>query len=133
MSEYGLQLFQFQRRGYPEHAFAVEAAVRDENMAVRVEAENIAEGLDGDDCAGNGILFRNDILEENLQRFPGTAAGMAMIPRLRGKQAVYNRTIANPFISSGKRVLQNPQTVCHAHRRRTHQNLFPNFQPCIVW
>jgi hypothetical protein len=74
MPEYGLQLFQFQRRGYPEHSFAVEAAVRDENMAVGIESESITEGLDGDNCAGNGILFRNDILEENLQRFPGTAA-----------------------------------------------------------
>jgi hypothetical protein len=27
------------------------------------EAENIAEGLDGDDCDRNGILFRNDIQE----------------------------------------------------------------------
>ena len=26
MLEYGLQLFQFQRRGYPEHSFCVEAA-----------------------------------------------------------------------------------------------------------
>jgi len=60
MPEYGLQLFQFQRRGYPEHPFCVEAAVRDEYMAVRVEAENIAEGLDGDDCPGNGILFVSD-------------------------------------------------------------------------
>ncbi len=65
MPEYGLQLFQFQRRGYPEHPLCEEAAVRDENMAVRVETEHIANGLDGDDSAGNGILFRNDILEEN--------------------------------------------------------------------
>ena len=80
MPEYGLypkgheQLFQFQRRGYPEHPFCVKAAVRDENMAVGVEAENIAEDLDGDDCAGNGILFVSDPLKEVLQRFPVAAA-----------------------------------------------------------
>ena len=62
------------RRGYAEHAFAVEAAVRDENMAVRVEAENIAEGLDGDDRAWNGILFVSDPLKKVFQRFPGAAA-----------------------------------------------------------
>jgi len=35
-------------------------------VAVRVEAEEIAKGLDGDNRAGNGILFRNDLLKENL-------------------------------------------------------------------
>ena len=43
-------------------------------MAVRIEAEEIAKGLDGDDGAGDGIVFRNRILEKNLQGFPGAAA-----------------------------------------------------------
>ena len=34
----------------------------------------IAKGLDGDDGAGDGIVFRNCILEKNLQGFPGAAA-----------------------------------------------------------
>ena len=43
-------------------------------MAVRGEAEDIAEGLDGNNCTGDGILFRNGILEENPQRLPGATA-----------------------------------------------------------
>ena len=30
--------------------------------------------VDGDNCAGNGILLRDDILEENLQGFPSATA-----------------------------------------------------------
>jgi len=52
MPEYRLQFFQFPGRRYPEHAFAVKTAVRDQNMTVGVEAEEVAEGLDGDDGAG---------------------------------------------------------------------------------
>ncbi len=48
-------LFRFQRKGYREHAFCVEAALRDENMAVKVEAEHIAEGLDGDAVIVNRV------------------------------------------------------------------------------
>ena len=43
-------------------------------MAVGVEAEEIAKGLDGDHRAGNRILFMNDLLKKNLQRFPSTTA-----------------------------------------------------------
>ena len=51
-----LQLFQVQGRGDPEHAPSVEASVRHRDMAVRVEPEEVAKGLDGDDCTGDGIL-----------------------------------------------------------------------------
>ena len=60
--------------GHPEHALAVKATVCDQDVAVRVEAEEIAEGLDGDDCAGNGIFFVSDPLKKVFQRFPSTAA-----------------------------------------------------------
>jgi hypothetical protein len=43
-------------------------------VAVGIESEEIAEGLHGDDGAGDRIIFRNCILEKNLQGFPGTAA-----------------------------------------------------------
>ena len=43
-------------------------------MAVWIESEKIAESLDSDDGAGDGIVFGNRILEKNLQGFPGTAA-----------------------------------------------------------
>ena len=42
----------FSITGYPEHSVCAEAAVRDEKMAVRVEAEDIAEGLDGGERKG---------------------------------------------------------------------------------
>jgi hypothetical protein len=43
-------------------------------VAVGIEAEEIAEGLHGDDGAGDGIVVRNRILEKSLQGFPGATA-----------------------------------------------------------
>jgi hypothetical protein len=43
-------------------------------VGVRIESEEVAEGLDSDDCAGDGIIFRNRILEKTLQGIPGVAA-----------------------------------------------------------
>ena len=53
--------FQFQMRGYLEHALAIKTAV-------------VAEGLDGDDCALNGVLFVSDPLKKVFQRSPGAKA-----------------------------------------------------------
>jgi len=39
MPEYRLQFFQLQGRRNPEHAFAVETSVRDQDMTMWVEAE----------------------------------------------------------------------------------------------
>lgn len=37
---------------------------------MRIESEEISEGLDSDEGAGDGIIFRDRILEKNLQGFP---------------------------------------------------------------
>jgi hypothetical protein len=42
-------------------------------VGVRIISEEIAEGLHGDDGAGDGIIFGNRLLHENLQGFPGAA------------------------------------------------------------
>ena len=39
-----------------------------------IESEKIAEGLDSDNGAGDGIVFGDRILDKNLQGFPGAAA-----------------------------------------------------------
>ncbi len=54
--------------------FAVEASVRHEDVAVRIESQEIAKRLDSDDGARNGIILRNRLLEKDLQGFPGRAA-----------------------------------------------------------
>lgn len=60
MLEDCLKLFQFQRRGNPEHAVvSVEAAVGDEDVTMGIESEEVAKSLDGDGGAGDGILLRN--------------------------------------------------------------------------
>ena len=75
MPEDALQLFQFKRRRDAEHSpAAVETAIRHEDVAVGMESRKIAEGLHGDDGTGNGVLFGNRLLEEDLQGFPGAAA-----------------------------------------------------------
>jgi hypothetical protein len=43
-------------------------------VGVRIESEEIAEGLDSDDGAGDGIVFPHCILDKDFQGFPGTAA-----------------------------------------------------------
>jgi hypothetical protein len=40
---------------------------------VGIESEEVAEGLNGDDDAGNWIIFGNRLLHEDLQGFPGAA------------------------------------------------------------
>jgi hypothetical protein len=81
LPEDGLQLFQLQRRGDAEHAlFAVKTAIRRENVSVRSESEEIAEGLHGNDGAGDGIRGHlaarcpHHLLEKDLQGFSGRAA-----------------------------------------------------------
>ena len=54
--------------------FAVEAAIGHEDMAVRIKSEKIAEGLDSDDGARNGIVLWDRLLVKDLQGFPGRAA-----------------------------------------------------------
>jgi hypothetical protein len=43
-------------------------------MAVGIEPQEIAKGLDGDDGAGDGIPLRDRRLKKDLQGFPGAAA-----------------------------------------------------------
>ena len=70
--EDALQLFQFKRRRDAEHApAAVETVIRHEDVAVRIESQKIAEGLNGNDGAGDGIIFVNRLLKKDLQGFPG--------------------------------------------------------------
>ena len=69
--EDGLQFFQVQGRSDPKHAASVKASVRNQDMAVGIEPEEIAKGLDGDDGAGDGVLFRHRLPKKELQGFPG--------------------------------------------------------------
>jgi len=86
-----LQLFQLQGRGDAEHAaVTIKTAVSHQDVAVRIESEKIAEGLDSDDGAGDGIVFGNRILKKYLQRVPGAAAQIGKklpIPRSGRGQA----------------------------------------------
>ena len=73
--EYGLQLFQLQGWSDAGHAaVTIKTAVGHKDVAMGIESEEIAEGLDSDDGAGDGIVFMNRILEKNLQGFPGATA-----------------------------------------------------------
>ena len=62
---------QGQRRSDPEHVLPVEASVRHQDMAVGIESEEVAKGLDGNDGAGDGIPLRHRLLKKELQGFPG--------------------------------------------------------------
>jgi hypothetical protein len=59
VSEDDSQLFQFQGWGDAEHAsLAIKTTVRDENVIVGIESEEVAEGLYGDDGARDWIILR---------------------------------------------------------------------------
>ena len=73
MSEDGLQFFQFQGRGDAEHALAAKTSIRDQDVAMGIEAEKVTEGLDGDDGAGHGIPLPHRLPKKELQGFPGAA------------------------------------------------------------
>ena len=53
-----LQLFQVQARSDSEHTPPVKTSVRHQDMAVGIESEEVAKGLDGNDGSGDGILLR---------------------------------------------------------------------------
>ena len=73
--EDGLQLLEFKGWRDAEHAaITIETAVRHENVGVRIVSQKIAEGLHGDDGAGDEIIFRDHFLEKCLQGFPCAAA-----------------------------------------------------------
>ena len=66
--EDGFELFEFQGRGDAEHSvFTIEAAVCYKNMAVGIESEKVAEGLHGNDRAGDWFFLRHGLLHENFQ------------------------------------------------------------------
>ena len=67
------QLFHVQGRSDLEHALPEEASVHHQDMAVGIEPEEVAKGLDGDDGAGDGILLRQRLPKKELQGFPGAA------------------------------------------------------------
>ena len=59
MPEDGLQFLQFKGRGDAEHAaITIKTAVGHQDVAVGIESEEIAEGLDGDDGAGERDFYR---------------------------------------------------------------------------
>ena len=51
--------------------FPQEASVRNKKVAVGIEPEKVAEGLNDDDGAEYRIVLGNDLLEEGFQRLPG--------------------------------------------------------------
>ena len=61
MLENDFQFLQFDGRRDAKGAVAGETAIRYEDVAVGIEAEEFAEGLDSDSGAGDGIILRNGL------------------------------------------------------------------------
>lgn len=60
--------------GHLERSACVETAIGAEHVAMGVEVQEIAEGLDRYDCPGSSLLFWREAKEKYLQRIPGTVA-----------------------------------------------------------
>jgi len=58
-----LQLPSLKMRPRPEHALAIKTTIRDENMEVGIESQEIAEALNGDNSPWNCSLFILDITQ----------------------------------------------------------------------
>jgi len=70
-------------------------------MAVRIEPKEIAKGLDGDDCAGDGIPLRHRLSKKKLQGFPGAAAqiGISFTLRLEQEQCDKSTYSVKPVVT----------------------------------
>jgi len=119
--EDGLQLFQFQGRGNAEHAlFAVETAVGQEDVAVGVESEEVAKGLDGNDGARDVFLFRHCLLDKNLKGFPRATAQI-------GKKLSIIQEVTAEYL----RDAENKMTVRHLFED-IHAEPFPEFDHALL-
>ena len=65
-----LQVFQLKRRRHTEHAISIKAAVRAQNMEVRMLSKEIAKRMYGDNGPWNRFLLLDGFLEKFLQGFP---------------------------------------------------------------
>jgi len=61
-----------QCRGHLEGSASRESAVGTEDVAMGIEVEEIAEGLDGDDCPWRGVWVGGGRQEKGLKRIPCT-------------------------------------------------------------
>jgi hypothetical protein len=79
-----------QCRGFLERPGSIESAIGAEDVAVRVEVEEMAEGLDGNDGAGSSLVFWRGPKQKHLQGIPGAAVQIGekfSIPRSGRGQA----------------------------------------------
>ena len=90
-----------QRRN-TEHTVSIKAAVRAQNMEVRMPSQKITERVNGDDRPRNRVLFRYGFLEEFPQSFPGTTGEIGKqlsiveeIPAKYFRYAEYEMTVWN--------------------------------------
>jgi hypothetical protein len=68
------QSLRLQCLGHLERSASIETAIGAEHVAMGVEVQEIAEGLDRNDCPGSSLLFWREAKEKDLQGIPGTAA-----------------------------------------------------------
>ena len=70
-----------------DHAITVEIAIRQEDVVVGMKSEKIAENIDGNDGAENGIIFRYCLLEKNLY----------FVHRNMAESCLYQPPVKNPL------------------------------------
>lgn len=76
-------------------------------MAVKIEFEEVAKGLDGDGGPGNGVPLRHRFLKKEFQGSPGAAAHIGkkvpvtkkipIAPELRGTPKGYHQQCSVPL------------------------------------
>jgi hypothetical protein len=129
--EESFQLFQLQRRSDAKHpTVAIKTAVGYEDVAVRIESEGIANRLHRDDGAGDGIIFRNRMLEKNLQGFPVAAAEggkeFSIIQKVATKN-LRNTEHEMPVVYLFEDVHADPLPKCHHTFLMAGRTKMPSF------
>jgi len=88
--EHLFQVLSMKTRRNSEHALAIKTAIRTQNVKVRIEPQEIAKALYGDNGPGHCIILRNRCLKKDLQGFPSAATQIGKEAAVIGK---YRRRI----------------------------------------
>jgi len=93
---------------------------------VGIKSEKVAEGLDSDDGAGDGIVFRNRILDKDLQRFPGATA------QIGKKLPVIQKVAAEDFRDADTLKGTRYETPARNLLEDIHAEPFPEFHHAFL-
>jgi hypothetical protein len=71
--EYLFKVFEFKKRGHPEHTLSEKTPIRTQDMQVGVESKKVTKCLHSNNSSGHCVLFLDHFREKFLQGFPSAS------------------------------------------------------------